>query len=122
MRRLVAAAMLAVVAGCAGSPTASPSMAVYALPAVSDAGGACAGIGVEGATLTGDPTDPRVAWLASPYGRHDVVFPSGFRARFRPRLEVLNANGDVVAREGTAVTGGCLAGPGPNGLLLILSP
>jgi hypothetical protein len=47
--------------------------------------------------------------------------PPGFTARFTPQLEVLNANGDVVAREGTGVTGGCMAGPGPNALLLILS-
>jgi hypothetical protein len=49
------------------------------------------------------------------------VFPPGFTARFTPKVEVLNAIGDVVARDGTVVSGGCMVGPGPNALLLILS-
>jgi hypothetical protein len=114
-----------ILAGCATpapSPTPSPTRAalVYALP-VGEAGGACAGVGLDKATLTGDPSDPKVVWLATPSGRRDVLFPPGFTARFTPRLEVLNGNGDVVAREGTVVTGGCVTGTGAQGPLLILS-
>jgi hypothetical protein len=120
-----------IIAGCATSaptqtsmPTATlaatPSGVLYALP-VGDTGVACAGVGLEEATLTGDPSDPRVAWLTSPWGRRDVLFPRGFTARFSPRLEVLNTLGDVVAREGTVITGGCVT-TGNGGPLLILWP
>jgi len=30
------------------------------------------------ATLTGDPSDPKVVWLATPSGRRDVLFPPRF--------------------------------------------
>jgi hypothetical protein len=106
------------------SPAASTTTLaalVFALPTVGEAGGACGGVGIVDATLTGNPSNPRVAWLTSPTGRHDVVFPPGFKARFTPKMEVLNASGAVVARDGTTVSGGCVTGPGPNAALLILS-
>ena len=40
----------------------------------------------------------------------DLVFPKGFTARFTPRLEILDANGQVRFREGSAITGGCVWG------------
>jgi hypothetical protein len=79
--------------------TAAPSGAVAA----------CGGIGLEGATLRGDPHDPRVAWLdLGPNGTRGLVFPMGFTARFAPRLEVLDASGQVMFRDGDAITGACV--------------
>jgi hypothetical protein len=91
----------------------------YALPAVYTVppvwlGTMCAGVGVE-ATLHGDPSDPRIAWLENRLGvpegttgrRMDVVWPAGFRARFTPKLEVLDDLGQVVLREGDLVGGAC---------------
>jgi hypothetical protein len=76
---------------------------------------ACAGVGVglDSTTIDGSPTDPRVAWLASPgYPDRSVVFPTGFVARFTPKLEVLNANGVVVYRAGDRIAGACVEDDG----------
>jgi len=59
----------------------------------------CLWVGLD-ATLRGDPDDPDVAWLAYPGGRVEVVWPPGYRARFAPRLEILDPRGRVVLREG----------------------
>jgi hypothetical protein len=106
--------------------TAPPSLAlgspqVFALPTV-QAGKLCAGIGLIGATLTGSPSDVRVAWLKSPApgGRIDIVFPAAFTARFAPALEILDAAGHIVAREGQPVDGGCVLGS-PDQPLLVFS-
>lgn len=74
--------------------------------------GGCAGVGTE-AVLTGDPHDPRVAWLISGGTRVDVVFPEGFTARFTPALEVLDASGAVVAHAGDRIDGYCVTGGPP---------
>jgi hypothetical protein len=66
----------------------------------------CAGIGFDG-SLQGDPSDPRVAWIVVGGRRVEVVWPTGFQARFDPRLEILDATDTVVLREGDPVTGGC---------------
>lgn len=74
------------------------------------AGEACAGIGID-AVIHGDTHDPHVAWLINkPAMRIDVLWPAGYRARFAPELEVLDAGGAVVLREGDPVTGGCVTG------------
>lgn len=117
--------VLVIGAGCASlTPSgSSPSPAVFTLPTVDvRVGDPCAGIGLIGATLTGSPTDPRVAWLtstASP-GRIDIVFPAGFTAQFAPELEILDGSGQVVAREGDSVDGACDEGDG-SGRLLVFS-
>ena len=82
---------------------------------------ACAGVGL-GAVLHGDAADPRVAWLVDTWHgtRIDVVWPPGYRARFAPDLEVLDASGVVVLRAGDAVTGGC--GTVDPGILLLEPP
>jgi hypothetical protein len=68
----------------------------------------CAGIGLS-AVLHGDPHDRHVAWLVNSLGtRIDVTWPAGYRARFVPTLEVLDAAGAVVLREGDPVTEGCV--------------
>ena len=90
------------------------------LPHMEILGDACAGVGLETTRLTGDSSDPRVAWLATTGGgRQDVVFPPGYRARFVPALEVLDASGAVVARDGDVVDGGCVTGVDGGGPLLI---
>jgi hypothetical protein len=97
----------------APSPAASDSAlrTVDVTAAPSGAVAACAGVGLVGATLRGDPHDPRVVWLdLGPNGTRGLVFPLGFTARFAPRLEVLDTSGQVRFREGDAITGACVWG------------
>ena len=70
----------------------------------------CAGVGLIGTTLHGDGADPHVAWLMNDFGRLDVTWPPGYRARFTPRLEILDGTGRVVLIEGSTVDGGCVTG------------
>jgi hypothetical protein len=80
----------------------------------------CAGVGTE-ATLVGSPTDPRLAWMVDfRGGRHEIVWPRGFTARFDPDLAVLDASGKVVYRAGDRIDGGCVTGA--ENTLLILPP
>jgi hypothetical protein len=81
----------------------------------------CAGVGLD-AVLHGDPADPKVAWLTSKIGgpRLEIVWPFGFTARFTPDLEILDADGNVVIREGGAVTGTC--DNLPDGAVYIIPP
>lgn len=123
---LGSAVLTVIFAGCATSspsshPNTGPAAVVLALPTVIVRGGACRGVGLAQATLRGDPSDTRVAWITTPSGRVDVVFPFGFVARFNPRLEVLDGRGMVVARDGDAVSGACTTGSDAGGPLLILS-
>jgi hypothetical protein len=78
---------------------------------------ACAGIGLVDAHLMGDPRDPHIAWLVNVGKRIDTVWPAGFRARFDPELEVLDALDRVTMRGGDRVDGACVTGD-PNTLLL----
>jgi hypothetical protein len=74
----------------------------------------CAGIGLD-AVVRGDPSDPRVAWLedhlvapgTTTFRQIDVRWPIGYRARFMPKIEILDAWGNVVLRDGDRVTGAC---------------
>lgn len=67
----------------------------------------CAGIGIS-AVIRGDPADPHVTWLiAQPGARLETLWLPGYHARFNPTLEVLDATGAVVLREGDRVNGGC---------------
>jgi hypothetical protein len=68
----------------------------------------CAGVGIS-ALLHGDPHDPALTWVedTTTRTRRDVVWPVGYRARFTPRLEVLDASGTVVLREGDLISGTC---------------
>jgi hypothetical protein len=83
---------------------------------------ACGGVGLD-AVVRGSPNDPRIAWLenhlAMPQGvpttpRLEATWPAGYRARFTPKLEILDNWGNVVLREGDAVTGTCSAGDSPS--------
>ena len=78
-------------------------------PASSGTPQACAGVGLA-AVLHGDAHDPRIAWLVDDTRgtRLDVTWPPGYRARFAPKLEVVDASGTVVLRDGDPVTGACV--------------
>ena len=79
----------------------------------------CAGVGNDG-TLTGSPTDARLAWLAEPQdGRVEIVWPQGFTARFDPDLAILDASGKVVYRAGDRPGGGCVIGDTGSPLLIL---
>jgi hypothetical protein len=104
-----------------GNPIATPAGSAGAVvtralptlpgPPVMGAPQACAGVGLA-AVLHGDPSDQRVAWLENLVdgSRLDVLWPAGYRARFAPSLEVLDASGATVAREGDAIEGACVVG------------
>ena len=81
----------------------------------------CAGIGLD-ATLAGDASDPRRAWLvqAGSGDRIDIVWPTGYRARFAPEIEVVDAGGNVVMTGGDQVTTACVIGGDPDAPLLIV--
>jgi hypothetical protein len=141
MRLAIALAALLTLSGCATPPPpsgvtgsqgpttssqisfASGEVALPVQPLVDAPSGipvACAGVGID-AILRGDATDPRVAWLVNSLGtRVDVEWPVGYKARFSPKLEVLDAAGTVVLREGDAVTGAC--GMSQPGVLLLMPP
>jgi hypothetical protein len=68
---------------------------------------ACAGGAFPG-QLHGSAGDPRHVWMTYPDGsRAEIAWPAGYRARFDPALELLDASGRVVGREGSAIEGGC---------------
>jgi hypothetical protein len=101
-------------------PTLAPDS--RPLPAVAEVPRVCAGVGAGTVLLAGDAADPRLAWETAldGTGRQDVIWPPGYRARFTPRLEVIAADGRVVARAGDTIpAGGCVAGPPDNPRLVI---
>jgi hypothetical protein len=76
-------------------------------------GGCAIGTGRDD-VLHGSAVDPRVAWATWQEGgeRVELIWPAGYRARFTPALEVLDADGRVVARAGDLIIGACMARPG----------
>ena len=92
-------------------PIPAPSTAaVEPLVLPSELVEACAGVGIS-AVLRGDPRDPHIAWLVNNLGaRVNITWPPGYRARFDPRLEVLDAAGVVALKDGASVTGACVTG------------
>jgi hypothetical protein len=98
------------VAGCATTRS---------LPTL-DTGGGCRGVGLD-ARIAGDPSDPRLVWLLDNQGggREEVVWPTGYSARFTPQVEVLDEHGMVAFRQGDVVSGGCVTGPDAQGPLMI---
>jgi len=94
-----------VVAGADVTASVEPSAApVVQLPTWSEApaSGACPAALMGRVTLRGDRrSQSRPVWVESWDGeQRDIVWPYGFSARFTPALELLNARGEVVAREG----------------------
>lgn len=115
-------ALATLVAACdAIGPSPVPTRFTGVLPlpsALIDAEG-CPGVGLgDDAVLAGDPDDPRIAWVQQPLGRVDVDFAPWLGARFVPTLEIVNANGQTIARAGDPVEGGCFMGGGRPLLVL----
>ena len=115
---LAALALAACGTSTGSSPTVTPSTSVASFspgelplptpPFVNNPPDICAGVGIS-ALLRGDAHDPVLTWVEDTmtHTRRDVVWPVGYRARFTPRLEVLDASGTVVLREGDLITGTC---------------
>ena len=119
MRAVPLLPIVVALVSCSLAPTPSP----LALPTLNSDNGACRGIGLGDATLAGSPTDERVAWLETPGGRREIVWPPGFTARFTPELEVLDSAASIVFRAGDRISGGCTAGPADNPAeLLVIRP
>ncbi len=61
------------------------------------------------AVLNGSASDSRVTWATdrSTGVRLDLIWPVGYRARFSPRLEILDQGGAVVGHGGDLIIGGC---------------
>ena len=98
--RLTVAVAALLVAACASTVT---------LPVDPEGRTFCArGVGLT-AVLHGSPSDPRVAWAidSGSEQRIELVWPPGYQARFDPELMIFDVGGDIVAREGDLVTGGC---------------
>jgi hypothetical protein len=110
-------------------PNSSPLNGLYQLPTMNWLpSGICAGVGLD-AVLRGSPTDARVAWIERAADvpttpdlpmRLDVTWPAGYHARFTPKIEILDENGNVVLNDGDAITGACVNNP--DGGLLYLEP
>lgn len=110
---LVGAALAGAACSTGPTPAPFPTSFVVAVPTV-PSGGGCRDVGLTGASLAGDQSDPRVTWLDTPDGRREIVWPPGYTARFfrfNTPFEILDANGRVVYRRGDSISGGCVAGP-----------
>jgi len=74
-RGLLVGTVAVLLAACGTTPTPT-------LRTLSEETPPCAGVGTD-ATLAGSPTDLRLAWMVDPEGgRHEIVWPRGFTARF----------------------------------------
>ena len=121
----VVALLSLVTAGCYSSalPTATPipsgfiDLAVELSPSFPPHDGsviACGMSGFDDSVLHGSPSAADPVWLeavARPGVKIAVRWPAGFRARFAPKLELLDPGGTVVARDGDVLT---LIGTGPG--------
>jgi hypothetical protein len=87
-------------------PLAPGEVALPTTAHVTTPPGLCAGVGLD-TVLHGDPHDPDVAWLedrtSSSPTRIKAVWPTGYRARFTPKLEIRNPTDKIVLIEGSAV-------------------
>jgi hypothetical protein len=93
------------------SPAQAPlELAVRTFPAITEINGTqigCDAIGVDHPVfghLAGDRTDPSVVWLVSPdRQRLEVLWPSGFFARFDPVVALHDRDRHLVANAGDGV-------------------
>jgi hypothetical protein len=64
----------------------------------------CLGSGID-AVLGGSSSDPRITWALDRASgmRIELIWPTGYSARFSPDLELLDETGRVVGRAGDPV-------------------
>ena len=124
VRLLTYALLMLALAGCGQTatspvPTRSLGPGERWLPVANWTGRLCGGGGFVGDfRLHGSPDDPSTAWMTYPDGsRKELAWSPGTSARFIPALEVVGPDGNVIAREGSLVTGGCPVGD-PNVLFV----
>ncbi len=108
LRTGVALAIVAAYVVACGPPTPVTTMPLKSIPNPPQV---CAGVGLDG-VIRGSPTDPLIAWIEGGGQRLEAIWPAGYQAAFTPRLEVLDAGGRVVLRDGDRVAGGCDIGDG----------
>lgn len=65
-------------------------------------------MGLLNTVVRGSASDPARAWLEQDGVRVDVLWAYGLSAAFSPDLAVVDASGDVILRDGDAVTGACV--------------
>ena len=131
MRRVLSRVGLAVAfaslttAGCASPPAPTPTpvpagfinLAVELSASFPPHDGsviACGMSGYDDSVLRGSPSAVDPVWLeavARPGVKIAIRWPAGFRARFAPKLELIDPGGTVVARDGDVLT---LIGTGPG--------
>ena len=110
------AAYLALVLAVASACSREPLDDTVDLPGPTAPVTECAGVGGplgEMVILRGDPNDPHLTWETAldGSGRQDVIWPPQYRGRFAPKLEVFDAKGGLIARDGDRVPGGgCVVG------------
>jgi hypothetical protein len=109
---LPATLVVAIAAGCGYATTqlvGTPLPTAAFQPPPSETLGPCAGVGLD-AILHGDPADPALTWVVDRAEgiRIDAIWPAGFSARFEPALQVFDAAGQIVNREGDLIEGGCV--------------
>jgi hypothetical protein len=76
-----------------------------------------------GGTLEGDSGDAHHAWLEVPGSRRtELVWPAGYRARFKAALIIVAADGRIVARAGDPVEALCVTEAGEYFIPLNYSP
>lgn len=86
-----------------GPPTPSPWQSFLSkVPPDPLSNQVCEGIGLE-ATLRGSPDDPRVVWLEGEPGH---FWRPGWVAKFEPKLKLYDDAGNLVAVDGSVVSGG----------------
>lgn len=113
--KLLSGLALALLVACSTHVPPSPVAIgpnTFALPAANwqrDGGTLlCAGRGFIDATIHGSADDAMVVWVNRAGARLRLAWPStGYVARFKPALEVVDESGNVLFREGDSVGGGC---------------
>lgn len=106
MKRITVLVLSMVIAGSTWWLGLVPTTPSYQLPSTDHTN--CVRISLFGVSLYGSSDYARLAWMGSGGNQIDVVWPAGYWARFDPYLEVLDAGGHLVARDGSRVTSACL--------------
>ncbi len=115
--RLLPLVGVALIAACTSGPVptlaSGPSLPTDPLWT----GGGCRGVGTD-VVIHGAAADPKVSWVTSPQTnqRTEIIWPVGYSARCTPTLEILDATGAIVAKEGDHLGGWCKTADTPDGV------